>query len=151
MLFIKDKSLAISAPREKTIYGVTVRKLPIAKYIKLLRTAEELPQILTGKMFPEKNISEIAEYLKTLDKNNLPDLLSRLLTAVPEEIMYLLSELLDISKERLTEDVPDALSPAELLEIISEFWELNDLSGFFATARRLAGRLKTANTGSSAG
>lgn len=153
-MFIKkgmNKSLQISAPKEKKLYGVCIRKLPVAKYINFLRAAEELPQILIGRIFPDTGIDGIMEYLKGLDKDKLLDLLTRLLAVVPEELMGLLSELLDIPKERLTEDTPDSLSLAELLEIILEFWELNDMSGFFATARRLAGKVKTATIGSNAG
>ncbi len=153
-MFIKkdrNKSLQISAPKEKNLYGVCIRKLPIAKYISFLRAAEELPQILIGKMFPDTGVNGIVEYLKGLDKDKVFDLLTRLLAVVPEELMGLLSELLDIPKERLTEDTPSSLSLAELLEIISAFWELNDMSGFFVTARRLAGKMKAATIGSRVG
>ena len=76
---------------------------------------------------------------------------TRLLAVVPEEIMRLLSELLDIPRERLLEDSPEALSPKELLEIISAFWDLNDMTDFFGIARRLAGQVKAASFGSNAG
>ena len=151
MLFKKVSSLKISAPKDKTLYGVRVRKLPIGKYIRLLHAAEELPQLLIGKAFPGQNIGEIMRYLKNLNKDNFIDLITRLLAVVPEELMKLVSELLDIPQERLLEDTPYALSPKELLEIISEFWELNDMSDFFGIARRLAGQLKAGTSGSSAG
>lgn len=147
----KDKSLKISAPKEKTLYGVKIRKLPIAKYIRFLQTAEELPQLLVGKMFPNEDIMGIAQFLRDLDREKLPELLTKLMAVVPNELMSLLSELLDIPLERLTEDIPEALSLSELLEIILEFWELNDMSGFFVTARQLAGKMKAATTGSNAG
>lgn len=147
----KDKSLKISAPKEKMLYGVKIRKLPIAKYIRFLQTAEELPQLLVGKMFPNENIMEIAQYLKELDRDKLPELLTKLMSVVPNELMGLISELFDIPIERLTEDIPEALSLSELMEIVTEFWELNDMSGFFANARRLAGKVKAATIGFSVG
>lgn len=147
----KDRSLNISAPNDTTLYGVRVRKLPIAKYIRLLHTAEELPQLLIGKVFPEQNIGDIMLYLKNLNKDNLIDLITRLLAVVPEELMGLLSELFDIPRERLLEDNPDSLSPKELLEIICAFWDLNDMTDFFGIARRLAGQVKTTFIGSNAG
>lgn len=147
----KDKSLKISAPKEKMLYGIKIRKLPIAKYIRFLQTAEELPQLLVGKMFPDENITGIAQYLKELDRDKLPELLTKLMAVVPNELMGLISELLDIPIERLTEDSPEALSLSELMEIVTEFWELNDMSGFFANARRLAGKVKAATIGSSVG
>lgn len=147
----KDKSLKISAPKEKTLYGVKIRKLPMGKYIKFLQAAEELPQLLVGKMFPNEDIGEIARYLKELDREKLPDLLSKLMTVIPNELMGLISELLDIPIERLTEDIPDGLSLSELMEIVKEFWEINDMSGFFVNARLLAGKVKAATIGSSVG
>ncbi len=147
----KDKSLKISAPKEKILYGVKIRKLPIAKYIKLLQTAEELPKLLVEKVFPNADIMSMAQYLKTLDREKLPDLIAKLLTVLPTELMELLSELLDIPLERLTEDIPEALSLTELAEIVLAFWELNDMSGFFVIARRLAGKVKAVTIGSSVG
>ena len=147
----KDRSLKISAPKDTIIYGVHIRKLPIAKYIRLLHTAEELPQLLIGRAFPGQNVGEIMQYLKNLNKDNLIDLITRLLAVVPEELMGLLSELLDIPREGLLEDNPDALSPKELLEIISAFWDLNDMTDFFGIARRLAGQVKATSSGSNAG
>ena len=147
----KDKSLKISAPKEKTLYGVKIRKLPMGKYIKFLQTAEELPQLLVGKMFPNEDIMGIAQYMKELNREKLPELLTKLMTVIPNELMGLISELLDIPIERLTEDTPEGLSLSELMEIVTEFWELNDMSSFFVNARRLAGKVKAATTGSSAG
>lgn len=94
---------------------------------------------------------EIAQYLKELDRDKLPELLTKLMSVVPNELMGLISELLDIPIERLTEDIPEALSLSELMEIVTEFWELNDMSGFFVNARRLAGKVKAATIGFSVG
>ncbi len=150
-MFRKNRSLEISAPKDKVIHGVYVRKLPICKYIKLLHAMEELPQLLIGKTFPGKGVDDMLKYFANLNKDSLVELISRLLAVVPEELMKLLSELLDIPLERLFEDTPDALSPKELLDVICEFWELNDMTDFFEAARSLAGRLRAASIGSSAG
>ena len=145
------KSLKISAPKEKELYGVKIRKLPIAKYIRVLSAAEEMPQLILGKAFPGQSADEMLNYLRSLNKDRMLELMTRLLAVVPEELMKLLSELLEIPRERLLDDVPDALSPAELLEIVAEFWDINDLTAFFVNARRLAGKAKTATSGFNAG
>ena len=150
-MFRKNRSLEISAPKDKIIHGVYVRKLPICKYIKLLHAMEELPQLLIGKAFPGKGVDDMFKYFANLSKDGFMELISRLLAVVPEELMKLLSELLEIPIERLLEDRPDALSPKELLDVICYFWDLNDMTDFFENARQLAGRLKAANIGSSAG
>lgn len=131
--------------------SIFTTKLPIAKYIKFLQIAEELPQLLVGKMFPNENIMGIARYLKEMDREKLPEFITKLMAVVPNELMGLLSELLDIPIERLIEDIPEALSLSELIEIVTEFWVLNDMSGFFVNARRPARKVKAETIGSSVG
>ena len=147
-----DKSLDISAPREYTLHAVKIRKLPVGKYIQVLRTLEELPVLLFGKVFPDQSINEVFTYLKGLSKDDLLVLLGRLLTVVPETTCGIISELLDIPSERmLNPDTEDALSLKELAGILLAFWEINDMTDFFATVRRLAAKQSAQNTGSSAG
>lgn len=145
------KSLKISAPKERVLYGVTIKKLPIAKYIKVLRTMEELPSILLGKAFPGQNLTDVFTYFKSISKDDVAVLLGRLMTVVPEELCSILSELLDIPKERLLGEGPDALSLTELTQIIKAFWDANDMTAFFVTARQLMAGIRTQTTGSSVG
>ena len=52
----------------------------------------------------------------------------------------------------LDPDATDALSLGELTEILEAFWQMNDLSAFFGTARRLIQTAAgTPAAGSSAG
>lgn len=145
-MFFKDKSLKISAPRPYTLHGVKIYKLPIKKYIQVLKTFDDIPQIILGKAFPETDLGSIFQTLKTLDKNGLLALVGRLLATVPDEALNAISELLDIPREQL-----DEMGLNEITEILIAFWEINDMTDFFTNARRLMAGAKEQLTGSSGG
>lgn len=148
----------MSLPEEKELYGVTIRKLPVGRYLMALDTLERLPAIIVEKIIPEAGgTTEIAAKLLTGDKEFMEAVLLRLLTTVPKELCRMLSELLGIPEERLlSADCKNALSLKELLDIMMAFWEMNDLSDFFGSVRKLKAKLtaqkdKTAGTGYSGG
>lgn len=157
MLFKKDKSIHMSIPKSYSLYGVTIRKLPIAKYIAVLREVNDLPSLLLGELFPEgSNLNDSLERLQNLDRSTTLALIGRLLKIVPEEFCKVLSQLLDISEERLLDvDCENPLSLSELTEIIEAFWKVNDMSDFLMTvqslSRRAAPTRSKANTGFSDG
>lgn len=149
-----DKSLAMSAPPEYELHGVKIRKLPVGKYIQVMRTLDDLPELLLGEAFPEcTNMGEAMGALVGLNQDKMTRIALRLLTVVPEQACRLLGGLLDIPPEALL-DPERGLSPAELAEVVEAFWRANDLSAFFETVRRLSKHPEPAderNTGSSAG
>ncbi|MCI5655887.1 MAG: hypothetical protein SOT80_06085 [Candidatus Pseudoruminococcus sp.] len=157
MLFKKDKSIHMSIPKSYSLYGVTIRKLPIAKYIAVLREVNDLPSLLLGELFPEgSNLNDALERLQNIDRSTTLALIGRLLKIVPEEFCKVLSKLLDISEERLLDvDCENPLSLSELAEIIEAFWKVNDMSDFLMTvqslSRRAAPTRSKANTGFSDG
>lgn len=152
MRFKKDKSISMSVPRERELHGVRIYKLPIAKYIAVLREAENFPSLLFGEIYPDiDNAAELIDKLTKLDREEILTLVGRLLTTVPEQCCHILSELLDIQLERLLDvNCPNALSLNELLDIILAFIEINDMSGFFQNVQSLKKKLTaqtTANIG----
>lgn len=157
MLFKKDKSIHMSIPKSYSLYGVTIRKLPIAKYIAVLREVNDLPSLLLGELFPEgSNLNDALERLQNIDRSTTLALIGRLLKIVPEEFCKVLSQLLDISEERLLDvNCENPLSLSELTEIIEAFWKVNDMSDFLMTvqslSRRAAPTRSKANTGFSDG
>ena len=157
MFFKKDKSIHMSIPKSYELYGVTIRKLPIAKYIAVLREVNDLPSLLLGELFPEgSNLNDSLERLQNLDRSTTLALIGRLLKVVPEEFCKILSELLEIPEERLLDpSCENPLSLSELAEIIEAFWKVNDMSDFLMTvqslSRRAAPTRSKANTGFSDG
>ena len=147
----------MSIPKSYSLYGVTIRKLPIAKYIAVLREVNDLPSLLLGELFPEgSNLNDSLERLQNLDRSTTLALIGRLLKVVPEEFCKILSQLLNIPEERLLDvDCQNPLSLSELAEIIEAFWKMNDMSDFLMTvqslSRRAAPTRSKANTGFSDG
>lgn len=143
-----DKSLKISAPRERTLHGVRIHKLPVGKYIQVLRALEDLPSLLMGEVFPELRMKDILSTLQQIDKDGLLAIMGRLLTIVPEQVCTILSDLLDIPLDKLLDaDAPGALGINELAQILLAFWELNDMTDFFTTVRRLQTQASAQNIG----
>lgn len=157
MFFKKDKSIHMSIPKSYELYGVTIRKLPIAKYIAVLREVNDLPSLLLGELFPEgSNLNDSLERLQNLDRSTTLALIGRLLKVVPEEFCKILSQLLNIPEERLLDvNCKNPLSLSELAEIIEAFWKVNDMSDFLMTvqslSRKAAPTRSKANTGFSDG
>ena len=157
MFFKKDKSIHMSIPKSYELYGVTIRKLPIAKYIAVLREVNDLPSLLLGELFPEgSNLNDSLERLQNLDRSTTLALIGRLLKVVPEEFCKILSELLEIPEERLLDPYcENPLSLSALAEIIEAFWKVNDMSDFLMTVQSLTKKAaptrSKANTGFSDG
>lgn len=157
MLFKKDKSISMSIPKSYTLHGVTITKLPIAKYIAVLREINDLPSLLLGELFPEgSNLNDSFERLQNLDRSTTLALIGRLLKVVPEEFCKILSQLLNIPEERLLDvNCENPLSLSELAEIIEAFWKVNDMSDFLMTvqslSRKAAPTRSKVNTGFSDG
>lgn len=154
----KDKSLELTVPKTYELYGVTIRKLPVGKYVEYLKKSEDLPYILLSKVFPDvQDFSQLLDQLLSLDRTAMLKVLGKLLTTAPEQLCLLLSDLLDIPKERLLDpDCDNALALDELMEIVIKFVEINNYDDFFASVRRLkkltAPTTKNPeNTGSSGG
>ena len=156
-LFRKDKSISMSIPKSYTLYGVTITKLPIAKYIAVLREINELPILLLDELLPDGgNLIDLLENLQSFNRDTILSLCSRLMKVVPEEFCKILSQLLNISEERLLDvNCKNPLSLSELAEIIEAFWKVNDMSDFFMTVQSMSRKAtparSKANTGFSDG
>lgn len=157
MLFKKDKSIHMSIPKSYSLYGVTIRKLPIAKYIAVLREVNDLPSLLLGELLPDNgNLIDLLENLQSFDRSTILSLCGRLLKVVPEEFCKILSQLLNIPEERLLYvNCENPLSLSELAEIIEAFWKVNDMSDFLMTVQSMSKKAtparSKANTGFSDG
>lgn len=153
LLHKEDKSLRMSSPDGYNLHGVRIHKLPVAKYIQVLRTLNDLPGLLMGELLPGcDTLPELMSALGQFDQEKMNAAIIRLLTVVPEQACKILTKLLDIPEERLLEpDAPEGLGLAELAEVLEAFWKINDLSGFFRTVRRLTAGPGAQNTGSNAG
>lgn len=136
---MKDESIKMSLPETKELHGVKIVKLPVARYIKALNTLENLPNIIINSVLPEfGGLSGLLVKFQNGDTNVIEKIVVRLLTAVPTEFCRLVSELLNIPEERLLDvESNNPLSLNDLVEIITAFWEMNDMTDFFGNVQQL--------------
>lgn len=147
-IFNKDKSTQMSVPKAKYIHGIEVQKTPVGRYIRAMKDMEELPAVLVQQCFPGQSLDDVLHMLADADQNTMIVLLGKLLTVLPEHLVNAVCNIMDID----TEVAMNQLTPKELLDVFQAFWEMNDLSDFFASVWGiLKKKLPTQNTGSKNG
>lgn len=127
---------SLSLPKRKIIHGVEVRKMPCGKYFEALQTLKNLPEDFIKQLSDGKKDFKLSEML-TLE--NITDLVVKLLLILPDFTISFLSVLMDIEEEKIR----DELTPKELIEIINEFWKMNELESFFALMKPMMNKIMT--------
>jgi hypothetical protein len=128
----KEDACGLSLPKEKTLFGVSIRKQPNGAYIKTFKALQDLPGKLIQGCFPDTNPDKIIEFFEDITVDKLPVLLSKLLATVPEEFLKFVSEITEIPYEKLLNE----LTPYQTAKILEEFWRLNDMTDFFTIVKR---------------
>ncbi len=145
----RDVSLRRSLSRPYQVHGVTIKKLPMGKYLEALDVLSNPTDAILEAAFPDRTIDQILEEIRRMDDRTFRSVFFRVLMAAPKEICKLCSRLLDIPEERLLETGPQALTLNELTDILVAFWRKNDMSDFFVHVRELLkGLLTRTRTGS---
>mgnify|MGYP001032771469 CR=1 FL=1 len=147
----KKGSIDLSLPKEKTVHGIPVTKVPVGKYIASMQDIQDLPMTIMEKCFPGEDLQTVINQAKAADSGFVLDLTGKLMVNAPEIIIDLASQYLSVEKEELL-----ALSPTELLDVLEAWWELNDLSDFFGRVWKkikplLASQFQTQALGSNDG
>ena len=148
MKLFQNKSSAMSLPKNKKVHGIEIKKVPVGKYIAAMREMEELPGIIVRELFPGKSMADILLEFSNANEEFAVALLGKLLIVLPEKLLEALCSIVDIDVNTAIEQ----LTPKELLDIMREFWKINELSDFFKSVSGLIKqKLPTQNTGSSDG
>jgi hypothetical protein len=116
----ENKSLAKNAK----IHGVEIKKMPCGKYFEALQTLKNLPEDFIKELSDNKQDFKLSEMFTM---GNIMTLITRLLIVMPNFTFEFLSKLMEIDKEILE----DKLTPKQVLDIIQEFWRINELESFF--------------------
>jgi hypothetical protein len=116
----ENKSLAKNAK----IHGVEIKKMPCGKYFEALQTLKNLPEDFIKELSDNKQDFKLSEMFTM---GNIMTLVTRLLIVMPNFTFEFLSKLMEIDKEILK----DKLTPKQVLDIIQEFWRINELESFF--------------------
>lgn len=127
---------SLSLPKKKIVHGVEIRKMPCGKYFEALQTLKNLPEDFIKQLSDGKKDFKLSEML-TLE--NITDLVVKLLLILPDFTISFLSALMDIEEDKIR----DELTPKELIEIINEFWKMNELESFFALMKPMMNKIMT--------
>ena len=116
---------SLSLGNSKTMYGIKIRKLPIGKYLELIKKVNVLGKDLLEKGFNNKSIEEILNNIINLDKIELIKLMESAFNTAPELIIDFMVDILEVDKEKLMNN--EEIGLYEFVEIIEEFIKLNNL------------------------
>lgn len=113
-----------SLPKEKKIHGVEIEKKPCGKYFEALQTLKDLPEDFIKELSDNGQDFKLSEMF-TME--NIMTLITKLLIILPDFTFNFLSKLMEIDRDILE----NQLTPKEVLDVIKEFWKINELESFF--------------------
>lgn len=113
-----------SLPKIKTIHGVEVEKKPCGKYFEALQTLKDLPEDFIKELSDNRQDFKLSEMFTV---ENIMTLITKLLIILPDFTFDFLSKLMEIDRDTLE----NQLTPKEVLDVIKEFWKINELESFF--------------------
>ena len=116
---------SLSLGNSKTIYGIKIRKLPIGKYLELIKKVNVLGKDLLEKGFNNKSIEKILDIIINLDKIELIKLMESAFNTAPQLIIDFMVDILEVDKEKLMNN--EEIGLYEFVEIIEEFIKINNL------------------------
>ena len=120
----------LSLAEVKKIHGVEIKKMPCGKYFEALQTLKNLPEDFIKELSDNKQDFKLSEMF-TME--NIMNLITRLLIVLPDFTFTFLSKLIGIDEDKMRNE----LTPKELLDIIKEFWKINNLESFFVEVKSI--------------
>lgn len=113
-----------SLPKSKTIHGVEIKKMPCGKYFEALQTLKNLPEDFIKELSDDGQDFKLSGMFTV---ENIMNLVTKLLIILPDFTFRFLSTLMNVDEDVLRNE----LTPKELLDIVQEFWKINELESFF--------------------
>ena len=129
-------SESISLNKAKKIHGVEVRKMPCGKYFEALQTLKDLPEDFRKELSDNKQEFKLSEMF-TIE--NIMNLVMKLIIILPNFTFEFLSKLMEVDRDI----IENQLTPKELLDIIQEFWKMNELESFFDQMKPIMNKITT--------
>lgn len=126
----------LSLPKTKKIHGVEIKKMPCGKYFEALQTLKDLPEDFIKELSDNGQDFKLSEMF-TME--NIMSLVTKLLIILPDFTFRFVSELTDIDEDIIR----DQLTPKELLDIVQEFWKINELESFFDQMKPIMNKITT--------
>lgn len=125
-----------SLPKTKTIHGVEIRKMPCGKYFEALQTLKDLPEDFIKELSDNGQDFKLSEMF-TME--NIMNLITRLMIILPDFTFRFLSTLTDVDENVIKNE----LTPKELLDVVQEFWKINELESFFDQMKPIMNKIIT--------
>lgn len=125
-----------SLPKVKRIHGVEIEKKPCGKYFEALQTLKDLPEDFIKELSDNRQDFKLSEMF-TIE--NIMTLVTRLLIVIPNFTFEFLSKLMEVDRDILE----NQLTPKELLDVIQEFWKVNELESFFDQMKPILKKITT--------
>lgn len=125
-----------SLPKTKTIHGVEIKKMPCGKYFEALQTLKDLPEDFMKELSNNGQDFKLSEMF-TIE--NIMNVVMKLLIILPDFTFEFLSKVMDIDKDTLENE----LTPKELLDVVQEFWKINELESFFEQMKPIIDKIMT--------
>ena len=123
-----------SLPKIKTVHGVEIEKKPCGKYFEALQTLKNLPEDFIKEFSDNGQDFKLSEMFTV---ENIMNLITKLLIILPDFTFNFLSKLMDIDRET----IENQLTPKELLDVVQEFWKINELESFFVQMKPILNKI----------
>lgn len=114
----------LSLNKIKKVHGVEIKKMPCGKYFEALQTLKDLPEDFIKELSDNGQDFKLSEMF-TME--NIMNVVMKLLIILPNFTFEFLSKVMDIDRDILENE----LTPKELLDVVQEFWKINELESFF--------------------
>ena len=125
-----------SLPKVNRIHGVEIEKKPCGKYFEALQTLKDLPEDFIKELSDNGQDFKLSEMF-TIE--NIMNLVTRFLIVIPNFTFEFLSKLMEVDRYILE----NQLTPKELLDVIQEFWKVNELESFFDQMKPILKKITT--------
>jgi len=146
---LKRNTVQVARPRAQVVHGIEIKKQPVGRYFEVMDRVGGIVMELLGAAFPGQTPKQILEELTRLTPEGLKAMAARLFGLLPRKLVEILREIVGAQDNPAWEQ----LTPGEMTAVVKAFWQLNDLTDFFTSARSAAQQLlrkPTADTGSNA-
>ena len=135
-------AVSLSLPREKTIRGYSIRRMPIGQFLTALQTLRELPGEVLDTLLPGLTPKTMLSRIKGLTVEEMKEMAVRLVTVLPGYGVSLLARLMGVEEGDLLRD--EMIGLDGLMEMLEAWLELNGIENFMKAAGALQVKVRKA-------
>lgn len=137
-------AVSLSLPREKTVRGYPIRRMPIGQFLTALQTLRDMPEELADTLMPGLTPQTMLSRFRSLTAQELKTLLVRALTVLPGYGVSLLAQLMGVEEAALLRDEMVGLDG--LAEMLDAWMEVNRIENFIKAAGALQVKVRSSIT-----